>query len=458
MLKRKNVGVILAGGMGERFNANTPKQFTKIAGKTVIEHTIDAFEKSSVIDEIAVVINDAYMMKIEEMLVNNKWSKVKKILNGGHERYQSSLSAIRAYTDQKNINIIFHDAVRPLLSQRVLYDIDLALNRYDAVDVAISATDTIIKTDTTNSIIDEVPDRSMLYQGQTPQAFKLEVIERAYELALQDPDFKTTDDCGVVVRYLPDVPVYIVEGERQNIKLTHIEDLYQMDKLFQLNTTKLLIDTDFSELAGRVIMIFGGNSGIGKAIYDIAKKNGAKTYSFSRSTTDTDITNLQDIQSAFKKVLEIESKIDYVVNTAAVLKREAFHTMTQSDLDLMIDVNYRGMIYVSQCAYEYLKDSKGQLLHFTSSSYTYGRPLYSLYSSAKAAVVNFVQALAQEWNPVNIRINCINPERTKTNMRLTNFGHEDDSTLLSADEVAVQAIATLLNENSGQVIDVRLKI
>ena len=89
--------------------------------------------------------------------------------------------------------------------------------------------------------------------------------------------------------------------------------------------------------------------------------------------------------------------------------------------------------------------------------YTLGRPFYSLYSSSKAAVVNFVQALSQEWSDAGIRVNCINPERTLTEMRVKNFGMEDPKTLLTAKEVAEASIATLLSDYSGQVIDVRIK-
>ena len=155
--------------------------------------------------------------------------------------------------------------------------------------------------------------------------------------------------------------------------------------------------------------------------------------------------------------MQKETKIDYVVVSAAVLRKEAFHTMEQKDIETMIDINYKGMIYVSKCAYPYLKESGGQLLHFTSSSYTLGRPFYSLYSSSKAAVVNFVQALSQEWSDAGIRVNCINPERTLTEMRVKNFGMEDPKTLLTAKEVAEASIATLLSDYSGQVIDVRIK-
>ena len=76
-----------------------------------------------------------------------------------------------------------------------------------------------------DGVIESVPDRNRLMRSQTPQAFRVEVIAKAYENALKDADFTTTDDCGVVLRYLPDVPVFIVPGEERNLKLTTPQDL-----------------------------------------------------------------------------------------------------------------------------------------------------------------------------------------------------------------------------------------
>lgn len=457
MIMTKNIAIILAGGKGERFNANIPKQFAKVAGKSVIEHTIDCFEEHELIDEIAVVMNVNYIDKMESIILKNNWAKVKKVLAGGKERYDSSLVAIYAYEQEENVNLIFHDAVRPLLGHQIITEVITALNEYNAVDVAIPATDTIIQVDVEKKAIEQIPDRNKLYQGQTPQGFKLETIAEAYKLALQDSNFKTTDDCGVVRKYLPNEAIYVVDGAKKNMKLTHMEDLYFIDKLYQLDSIRQNIDVPYENLKDKVLVVFGGNAGIGKEICDIAEQYGAKVYAFSRKTTNTDISNIEQVQDAFDSVMKQENQIDYVVVSAAVLRKEAFHTMYLEDIDNMVDINYKGMIYVSKCAYPYLKESQGQLLHFTSSSYTLGRPFYSLYSSSKAAVVNFVQALSQEWSEVGIRVNCINPERTLTEMRVKNFGKEDPSTLLTAKEVAEVSIATLLSEYSGQVIDVRIK-
>lgn len=452
-----NIAVILAGGVGNRLGMNKPKQFLKVAGKTVLEHTVDVFQKHNKIDEIVIVMNSSYIHDTENMVMKNKWTKVKKVLSGGKERYESSLVAINAYNyDTRNINLIFHDAVRPLVSERIIDEVILALNTYNAVDVSVPAVDTIIALDNSKNFIDKIPDRSFLNRGQTPQGFKYETIKRAYEIALRDSNFAATDDCGVVKKYLPETPVYLVEGEERNVKLTYPEDIYLLDKLFQLKSATLSEKIDLQDLEGKVLVVFGGNSGIGKDIIKIAKSYGAHAYAFSRSTTNTDITDFESIKKALKDVYEAEGVIDYVVNTAAILNKEPFMHLDFGIIKNIIDTNYLGMINVTRAAFEYLKISEGQVLQFTSSSYTKGRAYYSLYSSTKAAVVNFVQAIAEEWESARIRVNCINPQRTKTPMRVNNFGIEPEDTLLKSKDVALVSLKTLLSRFTGEVVDIRI--
>src|SRR3954449_1515068 len=94
------------------------------------------------------------------------------------------------------------------------------------------------------------------------------------------------------------------------------------------------------------------------------------------------------------------------------------------------EVNYLAPVFIAQAFHRPLRESRGSLLLFTSSSYTRGRGSYSLYSSAKAATVNLTQALADEWATDGIRVNCINPERTATPMRTRAFGAEPPESLL----------------------------
>lgn len=455
----KNIAVILAGGSGARFGRDLPKQFLKVAGKKVIEHTIDVFEHNTLIDEIAVVTRQEFVSDVEQLVVNNHYTKVHKILIGGKERYHSSLSAINAYTNDAD-NLIFHDAVRPLVNDRIINDCIEALEKYDAVDVAIPVADTIIQVDEADCI-STIPTRSLLRSGQTPQCFKRSVINRAYQLALQDPNFVTTDDCGVVRKYLPEIPVYVVKGEVFNMKITYKEDLFLVDKLFQLKSQEgsqeALTEKTKEQLKDKVLVVFGGSYGIGAEVAHLAQECGTKVYCYSRSMNGVDVSDIEQVENALCKVIEKEGKIDYVVNTAGILVKEALSTMDYERIQQSVNVNMLGIINVAKASYPYLAQTKGSLLAYTSSSYTRGRMMYSIYSATKAAVVNLVQALAEEWSNDHIRVNCINPERTKTPMRVSNFGNEPEETLLKAEEVAITSLNTIVSKFTGEVIDVKRK-
>src|SRR5699024_4814474 len=182
-------------------------------------------------------------------------------------------------------------------------------------------------------------------------------------------------------------------------------------------------------------------------------QQGARVYAFSRSSTNTNIADVKAIKKALADVYRKENRIDFVVNTAGILEIQALHNMSYETIHKNIQVNYFGAIVVAKESFSYLQKTGGMLLLYTSSSYTRGRGLYSLYSSSKAAIVNLTQALSQEWE--SVKINCINPERTKTPMRIKNFGQEPEDTLLSSEEVAIASINTLFSDFSGQVIDVR---
>ena len=233
--KYKNVAVILAGGTGSRLGGEIPKQFLKICGKTVIEYSLDAFERNENIDEIAVVVHSDYISRMNEIVSCGKWTKVKKILQGGSERYLSSISAIEAYGNEPETRLIFHDAARPLVSNRIIDDVAAALLNHDAVCVAVPSADTIFQVNSAGELLVSIPDRKFLRRAQTPQAFKLSVVRNAYNMALKDPDFVCTDDCGTVIRYMPETPIFVVNGENKNLKLTYKEDIYLIERFLQIS-------------------------------------------------------------------------------------------------------------------------------------------------------------------------------------------------------------------------------
>lgn len=226
-----NVAVILAGGTGTRVGASMPKQFLDIDGRSVIERSIDAFDQAAGVDEVAIVVHPDWKSHMEGLVNRNSWQKVKRILEGGAERYMSSLNAIAAYLDYPDdTNLILHDAARPFVPQEVIARTVEALRYHEAVGAGIPSTDTVweVRQDfdpLLSKFIVRIPERSTMWRAQTPQAFRLPVIRDAYQRALQDPQFRATDDCGVVRRYMPDIKIHIVEGSEQNRKITFKEDL-----------------------------------------------------------------------------------------------------------------------------------------------------------------------------------------------------------------------------------------
>ena len=224
---QKNYGIILASGNGNRFGTEIPKQFMKIARKTVLEHTIEIFENAPEIDKIIVVITPEYRHMAEEILSRNKYLKIACMPNGGQTRKDSSLIGINSI-DEEEANVLIHDCARPFLTQRIITDCVRALDKYEAIDVAIPATDTIIETN--DDFITNIPNRAKSKFGQTPQCFKLSLIKKAHELAKDDNNF--TDDCGLVVKYgLSEV--FVVDGDVDNIKITYPSDVFLAEKIFE---------------------------------------------------------------------------------------------------------------------------------------------------------------------------------------------------------------------------------
>ena len=226
-----NVAVILAGGTGSRMGADRPKQFLPLEGMTVIEKAVEAFEQAPAIDETAIVVHPDWLEHTRQIAARHNWHKLSKIVEGGDERYMSSLNAIAAFLDYPDeTNLILHDAARPWVSQDIIARVAAALETHEAVGVAIPSTDTVweVRQDfdpQLSKFISRIPERITMWRAQTPQAFRLPLIRDAYQHALQDPQFHATDDCSVVRRYMPGTKIYVVPGEEQNRKITYPTDL-----------------------------------------------------------------------------------------------------------------------------------------------------------------------------------------------------------------------------------------
>jgi 2-C-methyl-D-erythritol 4-phosphate cytidylyltransferase len=221
------VAVVLGGGTGQRIGAPVPKQLLRLGGRTLLEHCVAAFEQAPGVHEILVVMAARHVEQVRAMLAGS--AKLTGVIAGGVARCDSTRVALAAIAgsgaDPADCGVLLHDAARPLVDQRIIADCvaALAVQHRDAVGVAVPSSDTIVITD--NGVMHSMPRRDTLWRCQTPQCFRLPVIARAHELAAADPDFAPTDDCGVVLRYLPGVQVHIVPGSERNLKVTYPHDL-----------------------------------------------------------------------------------------------------------------------------------------------------------------------------------------------------------------------------------------
>lgn len=235
MSKTLQVAILLAGGSGQRFGADRPKQFVRIGERTVLEHSLAAFEQSPHIDAILIVSHPQHLDEVRELLPSSQHPKLLTVVAGGAERQDSTLNALRALaqiTDSplEQIRILIHDAVRPAVSQSIIERVCTALHTHQAANLVVPVTDTLLEVND-NGTTAAMPSRARFRRVQTPQGFHAATLQHAYDVALTDPNFQATDDCGVVFRYLPEVEIALVEGEQRNIKLTYPEDLHVLHHL-----------------------------------------------------------------------------------------------------------------------------------------------------------------------------------------------------------------------------------
>ena len=228
MEQKKIFGVILAGGKGTRMgNVEKPKQFMEIGGKAIIVHTIEKFAVHPSFDEI-IVLSPKQWINHTRDIIRKYLPNIKNIVvtQGGESRNETVMNSIRYiernYGLTEDTIIVTHDSVRPFVSHRILDENIQAVLAYNACDTVIPATDTIVCSDN-HSYISAIPERSKMYQGQTPQSFKAKKLKDLYESLTEEEKEILTDACKIMV--LKGEKVYLVEGDVCNIKITYPYDI-----------------------------------------------------------------------------------------------------------------------------------------------------------------------------------------------------------------------------------------
>lgn len=215
----KTYAIIPSGGLGKRANSPLPKQYLKFNNKELIAYTLQVLQSSNLIDEIIVAAQNIYFELLETIKKNFGLSKLNLLVEGGEERQISVFNALRAVAPKDDDLILVHDAVRPLITKEIIYDVIYNANEHGAAVVAIKAKDTLLKG---NEFVNEYLDRSEIFYVQTPQVFRYDIIKKAFLKAKED-NFIGTDESMLVHRL--GYKIKIVNGSSMNFKVTTDEDI-----------------------------------------------------------------------------------------------------------------------------------------------------------------------------------------------------------------------------------------
>lgn len=221
-------GVVLAGGIGSRMgNVEKPKQFMEIGKKPIIIHTIEKFVVNPQFERVIVLAPKQWIRYTQDVVKKHIRQRDKvDVIEGGATRNETVMNSIAhiesCYGLDEETIIVTHDSVRPFVTHRILEDNIRFAREFGACDTVIAATDTIVQS-LDNTMITDIPDRSKMYQGQTPQSFKAKRLRKVYQGLTQEEKQILTDACKIYI--LKGEKVHLVEGEVFNMKITYPFDL-----------------------------------------------------------------------------------------------------------------------------------------------------------------------------------------------------------------------------------------
>jgi 2-C-methyl-D-erythritol 4-phosphate cytidylyltransferase len=418
----KIIGIILAAGAGDRFEADIPKQFCLLNGRMVIEHAVAAFRESGLFYSIIVVLPP-------EWLHHPKAAIGDRNIPGGPTRNESTWAALQACDPDTDI-VLIHDAARPLVAPSILADCVDALRTHEAVDVCIPADDTIVKVSA--GFVESIPDRSKLMRGQTPQGFRFSALCDAYRANLGN--LTATDDVGIFLR--SGGQCKIVAGSPFNLKLTYPQDLFIAERILQHYPAHPNHELD---LHGRQVLLLGATGGIGLAVHSALRAHGAVVTAPTRRDWDLARPEIPD---------EFVRPWDAIIHAAGILNNAA----DVAGVDDIFAVNFRSVVALSDLARRAMRG--GAIVVVGSSSAMKGRAKIPLYAASKAAVNNFVEGIAPIlWGERQVRINCVNPGCVNTSM--ISGGKATNTDPLEPEDIAETIVAYTRPFDTGQIVNIR---
>ena len=211
--------IIAAGGLGTRLKTVHPKPLAMLNGKPLLAYSAEVFDKSPLIDAIIIVTHEYHVLDVEDVVRHYNFKKVQRVIIGGETRSASVYKGLEEAGEKADI-LVIHDGARPLIKPQTVQRAVEQCKLHGAAVVGVRVKATIKKVDPSDLFVRETLNRAELWEIQTPQVFKREILWKAYA---QKGTEDATDDAGLVERL--GVPVKVVEGDYDNIKITTNEDL-----------------------------------------------------------------------------------------------------------------------------------------------------------------------------------------------------------------------------------------
>lgn len=242
--KKNCTAIVLSAGQGKRMGASVQKQYIELQGKPIIYYTLSVFQKSEIIDDIILVVGKDQLKYVQEEIVRKyHFTKVKTVVEGGHERYASVWQGLKAreydkyYENIQDGYVFIHDGARPFVDEEMLERAYDTVRKYKACVAGVPSKDTIKLIDEEQFAV-TTPERKYVWAVQTPQVFEKTLIFEAYASLMEEECVHVTDD-AMVVEQMMHLPVKLFEGSYENIKITTPEDL-DIARIFLSKKLKLL--------------------------------------------------------------------------------------------------------------------------------------------------------------------------------------------------------------------------
>lgn len=432
----KNIGIILAGGIGERFNSSIPKQYAKINGKYCIHYVIEEFIKAELFDRIIIVLSDMkYKYVVEKFLSDSV-----EVISGGETRNKSILNAILHIKELIKIqgledtfetsSVLFHDAARPLIQASDLKQFLDGLQEFDGVVVGEKITDSLYPT----------INRSGYRLVQTPEAFKFEVLDWMFNV--------NREDYTAIYQHFPIERIKLIELGHYNIKVTYPHDVLMLESL--ITFFPVCKDYDPQEFKNKRVLVFGGSGGIGSCL--VKKLHDLGSVVDCPCSFSVNLENFNESTFFHDEVLDY----DFVFNCSGAYANDDAGVV--SNYEKIMTVNFKANLQIMDFLIKKNKKPVSVVL-LSSSAASFGRQNLTVYSASKAAVQSMVESQATKLNELGIKLNCISPEKVNTPLLEKLHGKDFEiRDVLSPAEVVTVMLSVACSTNFGKIISLRVGV